>query len=179
MTFALNPLVVASQWLSQFSAALHDGDTKAFVDLFLSDGWLRDILVFTWDIRALEGREKISTYVTNRLSVPQITNVQLDEAHDLAPHTCEIPVSRTLGVEFAFTFETMYGHGRGHIRLARGADDAYRAFTVFTELVDIRGHEELKSLPPRDDAGVRRSEASPNVIIGELRGVTAVVLFAD
>lgn len=161
---ALNSHLVASQWLSQFSSAVRDADAKAFADLFLPNGWLRDILVFTWDIRALEGRDKVLAYVTDQFADARITDVQLDETPDLAPRTCKIPVSQVPGVELAFTFQCHRGQGHAHVRLASDVDGAHRASTVFTELVDLPGHEELTTLPPKDET----AETNPHVIIGEL-----------
>ena len=177
---ALNPHLIASQWLSQCSSALRDADAKAFVDLFLPNGWLRDLLVFTWDIRALEGREKILAYLTDRFSDARITDVRLNETVDLAPRVSKIPISQAPVVEFAFTFECQHGHGRAHVRLMADAKE-YRAFTVFTELVDLQGLEELSTLPLREDVTgipgrdmqrdyadwVQDVEANPHVIIGK------------
>ncbi|KAI1793657.1 dimethylaniline monooxygenase (N-oxide-forming) [Ganoderma leucocontextum] len=169
---ALNPLLISSQWLSACSSALHHGDVKAVTDLFLPNGWLRDILVFAWDIRSLEGREKIKTYLADRLLDAHITSIQLDDTPHLAPHM-------ELGVEFAFTFECHRGHGRAYVRLTPDEDSVHRAFTILTELADLRGYEELATLPLRDDVTgvpgkdmqkdyadmVRSVEANPHVII--------------
>ncbi|PIL34654.1 hypothetical protein GSI_03433 [Ganoderma sinense ZZ0214-1] len=159
---AFNPHLVATEWLAQFSSALREADARAFVDFLLPNGWLRDILVFTWDIRALEGRDKVLAYLTkDRFAAARITDVRLDETPDLAPRTCKVPVSRVPGVEFAFAFECHRGHGRAHVRLGPDVDDVHRASTVFTELVDLPGHEELTALPPRDET----ADANPHVII--------------
>ena len=171
---ALNPFLVSSHWLSACSSALHNADVAALTSLFLPNGWLRDILVFTWDIRDLEGREKITTYLADRLLDAHISNVKLDETPHLAPHT-------DLGVEFVFTFECSRGHGRAYVRLVPDTDGVHRAFTMLTELVDLQGYEELSTLPLRDDVTgvpgkdmqkdyedmVRNVEANPYVLIGE------------
>ncbi|PIL34655.1 hypothetical protein GSI_03434 [Ganoderma sinense ZZ0214-1] len=176
---ALNPHLIASQWLSQCSSALRDADAKAFVDLFLPNGWLRDILVFTWDIRTLEGREKILSYLTDRFSDAHITNIRLDETPDLSPRTSEVPLSQLPCVEFAFSFECQRGHGRAHVRLVQDADGVHRTLTALTELVDLLGYEELSTLPLRADVTgipdrdmqkdyakwVQDVEANPHVII--------------
>ncbi|KAM5545582.1 hypothetical protein V8D89_000620 [Ganoderma adspersum] len=169
---ALDPLLISSHWLSACSSALRSADVPALTDLFLPNGWLRDILLFTWDIRCLEGREKITTYLADRLLDARITDVQLDHTPHLAPRV-------DLGVEFAFTFECHRGHGRAYVRLTPDADGVHRAFTMLTELADLRGHEELGRLPLRDDVTdvpgrdmqkdyadmVRSVEADPHVII--------------
>ncbi|KAI1793669.1 dimethylaniline monooxygenase (N-oxide-forming) [Ganoderma leucocontextum] len=158
---AFDPVLVSSQWLSRCSSALRNADVKAFADLFLPGGWLRDILVFTWDIRAFEGREKIVTYLADRLPGAEVKDIRLNETPHLAPRVYNMPTSTELGVQFAFTFEFQRGHGRGYARLAPDADGVYRAFTVLTELADLRGHEELSTLPPRDES----VETNPQVII--------------
>ncbi len=171
---ALNPLLTSSHWLSACSSALRSADVTALADLFLPNGWLRDILVFTWDIRSLEGREKITAYLADRLLDARVTDVQLDNTPQLAPR-------RALGVEFAFTFECRRGHGRAYVRLVLDSDGEHRAFTMLTELADLRGYEELGRLPLRDDITgvpgkdmqkdyadmVHTVEANPHVIIGE------------
>ena len=43
---------VPAAWLSNFAAAAEAGDVAAAVDNILPDGWLRDVLVFTWDTRS-------------------------------------------------------------------------------------------------------------------------------
>lgn len=90
-------------------------------------------------------------------------------------------MSEELGVEFAFTFQCTHGHGRGYARLAPDSDHVYRAFTLLTDLADLRGHEEFSTLPFRGDVTgvpgrdspedyvnmVRAVEANPYAIIGE------------
>ena len=173
-TMALDTLLISSNWLSACSSALRNADVTALTDLFLPNGWLRDILVFTWDIRSLEGHEKIATYLADRLLEARITDVQLDNTPHLAPRV-------DLGVEFVFTFECHRGHGRAYVRLTPDADGVHRAFTMLTELADLRGHEELGRLPLRDDVTglpgrdmqkdyadmVADVENNPYVIIGE------------
>nr|VWO94810.1 L-ornithine 5-monooxygenase (L-ornithine N(5)-oxygenase) [Ganoderma boninense] len=168
-----NPLLISSNWLASCSSALRNADVVALTDLFLPNGWLRDILVFTWDIRCLEGRERITTYLADQLLDAGIEDVQFDNSPHLAARV-------DLGVEFAFTFECNRGHARAYVRLTPDADGVHRAFTMLTELTDLRGHEELGRLPLRDDVTgvpgrdmqkdyadmVADVEANPHVIIG-------------
>ncbi|RPD53948.1 FAD/NAD-P-binding domain-containing protein [Lentinus tigrinus ALCF2SS1-7] len=148
---SLNPQTVASKWLSACTSVLQKADANAFANLFLPDGWLRDLLVFTWDIRSLAGREKISSYLSNTLSQARISAVKLDENADLSPRTFPAALNRGTGVEFAFTFECQHGHGHAAVRLLADTDGEYRAFTVLTMVSDLPGHEELSILPWRDD----------------------------
>ncbi|RPD55278.1 dimethylaniline monooxygenase (N-oxide-forming) [Lentinus tigrinus ALCF2SS1-7] len=177
---ALDPHHIASVWLTAFGAALHDTDVPAVTQLFVPNGWLRDLLALTWDLRTLEGQDKVSTYLSQSLRKGQITAVRLDHAPALAPRSFTVPGTRDVtGVEFGFTFDLPHGRGRGHTRLVPDTDGAYRAFTVLLMLYDLRGHEELGTLPLRDDVTglsgrdvdreyaewVRDVEADPYVLI--------------
>ena len=181
IAMAADPHRVASDWLAACSAALSRAEPDAVAQLFLPDGWLRDLLVFTWDVRSLAGREKIAAYLANTLSPATIAEVQLSESPDLAPQAIVIPqLGDVQGVEVTFTFECRHGHGRAHARLLRDASGRYKALSVFFELSDLRGHEELNTLALRDDVtGIPRRnmqkefedwveevETKPYVLIG-------------
>ena len=143
---------VASEWLAACSSALNRAEVDAVLQLFLPDGWLRDLLVFTWDVRSLAGREKIAAYLANTLAPAKITEVKLNDTPGLAPGAIVIPqLGNAQGVEVAFTFECRNGHGRAHARLLKDANGKYRALSLLTELSDLRGHEEFNTLVFRDD----------------------------
>ncbi|KAI0327780.1 FAD/NAD-P-binding domain-containing protein [Cubamyces sp. BRFM 1775] len=149
MTF--DPKLVASSWLAALASASHAADVSAFGGLFLPDGWLRDVLAFTWDLRSLQGRDTIEAYLSNALSDAQIAELQFDSNPHLQTETSFIPQIHAIDVELAFTFECRNGHGRGYARLLPDQDGTFRAFTVMMMLSDLRGHEELATLPLRDD----------------------------
>ncbi|KAI0638064.1 FAD/NAD-P-binding domain-containing protein [Trametes polyzona] len=175
----LDPAAVASEWLASFSAAVGSSDSKQAAETFLPDGWLRDILVFTWDIRSLEGRERIAAYLAGTLAVSGISEVALDQDPSLTPRTFDVHGAGTVGVEVAFTFECAHGHGRANARLVPDGDGKFKALTLLTELRDLPGHEESKTLPLRDDITgipgrdmqedfanwVKEVEAHPHVLI--------------
>ncbi|KAI0775917.1 FAD/NAD-P-binding domain-containing protein [Trametes elegans] len=148
----VDPRSVASDWLAAFARAVGSADAGAVAATFLPAGWLRDLLVFTWDIRSLEGREKIAAYLSDTLRPSTIADIKLDDRPFLAPRTFSVPhSSHATGVEVAFTFECAHGHGRANARLVPGDDGVFRALAVMTELHDIPGHEESDILPLRDD----------------------------
>ena len=182
MAMTTNPVHIATQWLSAFNDALKTFDVNALTRLFLSDGWLRDFLVFTWDIRSLAGRQKIGAYLADALSMSAITGVELDHSIDLSPRALPIPLMQGVeSVELAFTFNCKHGHGRGYARLVRDGAGEFGAITLFTELVNLHGYEELPTLPLRDDVTgqpgrdihrefqdyVKNIEEKPYVLIGQ------------
>nr|VWO95175.1 N/A [Ganoderma boninense] len=111
----LNPQVVASSWLADYSAAFATQNLDALAGLFLPDGWLRDLLVFTWDTRSLEGREKIKAFLLPTLSGAQVSDFKLDESAHLMPRTSDILKFRRqtsigaaqIGLQIAARFKQM------------------------------------------------------------------------
>jgi len=53
----VSPSEAATEWLNAFSAAITQSDVGAIVDLFLEDGFWKDVIALTWDLRTFEGRE--------------------------------------------------------------------------------------------------------------------------
>ncbi len=177
---AQTPHSIASSWLSAFASALSSGDLNSLEGLFLPDGWLRSLLVFTWDIRSLEGREKIRAFLSSTLSNAQLSSFKFTDKSELAPHAAFIGQLQATDVEFGFVFDCLRGHGQGHVRLLQNASGDYQAFTVLMMLSDLHGHEESKTLILRDDltgvAGremqreftewVYANESKPYVLVG-------------
>ena len=174
----LDPHAIASSWLVDYSAAFATQDLDALTGLFLPDGWLRDLLVFTWDNRSLEGREKIKAFLQPTVSGAQVSGFKLDESVHLTPRTSVIHQIQTEDVEFAYTFECLRGPGRGYVRLLVDADGKYRALVVLMMISDLRGHEEIRTLHLRNEANdghntqkaftdwVKEVETDPYVLIG-------------
>lgn len=127
----------ASTWLTKFALAAFQADIDAVVDCFLPGGWLRDVLVFTWDTRSLEGREKIAAYLANTLLAVHLSDFKLDTQDGLKPE----PHLGT-GLAAGFTFETLDRRGHGYAYLLPEGDE-WRALSVFMMVEDIKGHEEM------------------------------------
>ncbi|KZT70031.1 FAD/NAD(P)-binding domain-containing protein [Daedalea quercina L-15889] len=126
----------ANTWLTKFALAAFQADIDAVTDCFLPGGWLRDVLLFTWNTRSLEGREKIAAYLTNTLPPLHLSNFKLDTEDGLKPEPY-----LSDGLATGFTFETLDRRGHGYAYL-RPDGDEWRALAVFTMVTDIKGHEE-------------------------------------
>jgi putative flavoprotein involved in K+ transport len=111
-------------WLAAFSGALSARQPAAVAALFAENGFWRDFVAFTWDIRTLEGRNDIRDMV--------------DATPESAESTCWTALSEEAeGAEEGFiTFETPLGRGRGYVRLQNGL-----CWTLLTTLDDLKGHE--------------------------------------
>ena len=112
--------VTPRDWLQKFGTALERGDLDAAASLFEPDGFWRDLVAFTWNLKTGEGRAEIKAMLAATLK--GVTPVKF--AHQ--------------GGEW-FSFETAAGRGIGHLRL-RGK----QAWTLLTALQELKGFEERR-----------------------------------
>ncbi|KAJ7689660.1 FAD/NAD-P-binding domain-containing protein [Mycena rosella] len=134
---------IAAAWLQTFGHALATGDVSGAVSCFTQDGYLRDILVFTWKNRTLAGRARIAAYLNDSLNRASIAALKIETTPHLTPEFGTVAHAAS-GVSSGFTFETAVGPGQGYFSLVEGSDGAgeWKALMVSMTLTDIRGHEE-------------------------------------
>ena len=108
---------------------------------------MHDVLVFTWDIRSLEGRDTIASYLANTLSTARVTDVRSNKTEYFTLGPVLIPATPDVDVELAFAFECKHGHARAHVRLLHDPNGTYKALTLLTELEDLAGYEEALTMP--------------------------------
>ncbi len=140
-------------WLDSFAAALQANDAPAAAALFIADGLWRDLLAFTWTIETVGGRDAIAAMLTKNLARTQPQNF-----HIPAKRTPPRWVSRAGKdcIEAIFEFDTAFGPCHGTLRLIPDQDGQFRAWTINTNLQELRGHEELfKRRAAEADDGIR------------------------
>ncbi|KAJ7164476.1 FAD/NAD(P)-binding domain-containing protein [Mycena filopes] len=152
-------LAVATTWLASLGSA---SDAEAFGEHFLPTGWLRDLLCFSWEFHTLSGRAKIVEFLSGNDSEVQASVSRFARAglHDLrlettstlsSPTTFPLPHDpQVQGVSGVFTFALTSppATGRAFFRLVQdAAEGGWKAFTLFTNLHDLVGHEEAVGRP--------------------------------
>ena len=177
------PPCIFQAWLTAFITAVSATRSDDVAKLFLPHGWFRDILTFTWDLRALRGPAKISAFLNEHLPSLTLQNIRPDTDPFLLPHY--VPESNQSIIEAAFTYETPIAYGRGYVQLAKVAPgQGWLALLVCITLTDLKGHEE-----PRDPIDWeaeaqgraygelvaerhRQNERDPHVLIGSYPPLT-------
>ncbi|KAG1744476.1 FAD/NAD(P)-binding domain-containing protein [Suillus lakei] len=174
---------ISADWLKSLEAASSTGDATSFVSHFLSDGWFRDLLCFSWNFRTLSGREKIRGFLSEvvdgklRLEYSGLRDFKLDDQTVNAPSPFKLQGIE--GVQGAFTFNITKpaALGRGFFRLTQDVGGEWKALTLFTNMQDLVGSEESsadqhglyedrKITWEEDvDAKFRAIEADPTVLI--------------
>lgn len=133
--------LVAAEWLDNYAASLQSANLEGVVSSFLPGGWLRDVLIFTWNNRALEGQDKIRSYLRDTLTAAKISDVKLDHTLGLSPQRSTINPE---WIASGFTFTTALAIGQGYFHLAKDASGAWKAQIAFMNMTDLTGYEELE-----------------------------------
>lgn len=124
LSAAHQPNSAVLNWLEKLSNAFHSNASDDVASLFEKDGYWRDLVAFTWNIKTLEGRDAIRDMVSETVSHVQPTNWKLEE-----------DAAEADGVIDAWiTFDTAVATGRAYLRLRDGL--AWTFLTTMTELKD-------------------------------------------
>ena len=119
----------ARAWLAAFGSALAAHDIGGAAALFGDEGFWRDLAVFTWNVKTLEGRDAIAAMLGVQLGMIGPTTWRIEGEPTLADGVLETWIS----------FETKISRGRGILRLRNG-----RAWTLLTAIEELKGFEERK-----------------------------------
>ena len=104
--------------------ALVAQDPDAVADLFLENGFWRDLAAFTWNLKTCEGRDQIRAMAAAQLPAIAPQSLQLDPAEK---------ITEADGVaEGWLVLETATGRGVGYIRMKDG-----RIWTLLTTLHEL------------------------------------------
>ncbi|KAH7925619.1 FAD/NAD(P)-binding domain-containing protein [Leucogyrophana mollusca] len=137
----VSALDVAKAWFEGFSSAVKSKDTTSIVDLFLEDGFWKDVLALTWDFRSIGGKTDIKRLLDARLAVTGISALKLSSEPTSAP-VLQKPYPDLALVRFCFEFETNYGKGTGVCYLVPFAGGNWKAYTLFTCLDSLNDFPE-------------------------------------
>lgn len=127
---------VASEWTRSFAQHVSDNDADGILNIFVEDGWWRDILALTWDFRTFRGAKKIKQFLEDRLPLTKLNHIQLVKA------TLERPFPDIAWIRGQFSFNTGIGSGDGVFHLVPQSSGAWKAFIVFTSLWNLKDHPE-------------------------------------
>ncbi|WP_119166599.1 NAD(P)/FAD-dependent oxidoreductase [Algihabitans albus] len=125
------PNLAVNKVLGDLDAALTEGDVEAAAALFEPQGYWRDLVAFTWNVRTLQGREEIAEMLRAQLA-------------DIVPRGWSMTPGEDAEDGGGFLqawidFETGTGRGHGHIRIRDG-----KIWTLLTTLKELKGYEERR-----------------------------------
>ena len=153
--------VAADNWLAQFEDALARSDGDLLKTLFHPDSYWRDMLALSWSIQTVTGADAILNALGRYAPVAAPGGFAVDPDR-AAPR--KVMRAGTHAIEAIFKFETTVGRGSGIIRLIPDAADSnkLKAWTLLTELGEIKGHEEALGLARPRGQAYSRDFRGPN-----------------
>ncbi|KAI9898104.1 hypothetical protein N3K66_006464 [Trichothecium roseum] len=149
---------VAAAFVAKLNRALAERDFPAASALFVDGGYWRDHLALTWRFRTVQGPPGVEAFLREAAGSRdglRLRAAAVDASTEVrAPKVAPLDAAgTTTGVQCFLTLETAVGRGVGFLRLVEsGGGDGWKAFTLYTRLEEIRGHEEATG--PRRSRGV-------------------------
>ena len=140
-----DPATIISQWIDSFNKLLGSQDFDSLQRLFLSESCWRDQLSLSWDYHTLNGPEKIGEFLKGAKNGSRMKSIKIDDTNATRkPHVSAVDFKgKVNGVASFLIVETDVGRGRGIVRLLKDAQDGkWKAFTLFTAMHELKGHEE-------------------------------------
>lgn len=124
--------------VAKFNGALQSHEVNAIVHLFHEDGYWRDHLALSWELRTLKARGSIQSILEGhkchllRLDLDESSNFRAVQHRDLGGVTV---------LQFFHTFSTKFGRGRGVANLIF-INSEWKIWTLFTSLEGLTDFEE-------------------------------------
>lgn len=131
----------ADRWCADFDAALTALDEDALAALIHPEGHWRDAVALTWHMRTISGGREIAAALCRFGAKTAPSGIRTDG--DRTPPRRVTRAGRE-AVEIFLRFETAQGRASGIVRLIPDVadNDRLKAWTLFTALEQIAGHEE-------------------------------------
>ncbi|WP_417579489.1 NAD(P)-binding domain-containing protein [Nitrincola sp.] len=124
------PTLDAVAWVEKLAAALSSGTPTQAAQLFEKEGYWRDLVAFTWNIKTLAGRSAISDMIAATMATVAPSNWRVEQ-----------DATETDGVVEAWiTFDTKEATGRGYLRLRDGL-----AWTFLTTMTELKNYPEKRN----------------------------------
>lgn len=134
---------IAKEWIEKLEGVFVAGEFTKLGEIFNEDSWWRDILALQWDFRTIHGREKIEKFLLENRNTGPLSSFRLQEDGKFQP-TLEVQDEETgfAWISSLFHFESAVGRGSGVIRLTQERPGVWKAFSVYTALQELKGHDE-------------------------------------
>ncbi|KAF7548129.1 hypothetical protein G7Z17_g7272 [Cylindrodendrum hubeiense] len=140
-----NARTVVDQWVNTFEKTLKDGSEAEIATLFHSDAWIRDLLGFSWDYRAIQSSTEIAKHLKQNYEAVKLGNIRPRTKGAFQPEFKSLTPD-VHWVQSMFEFETAIGKGRGMLRLVTADDNSWKCYLINFTLEELKGYEEASGL---------------------------------
>jgi hypothetical protein len=143
---------IAQEWLTNFSKALEAKDSAGILSELQPDGFWRDLLALTWNLRTFHGQDIIKRFVDDRLFSTGFGDLKVETSEGMTPELQQY-FPDLAWIQFFISFKVNRGSGSGVIRLVPTTSPngpgklTWKAHTILTTLISLDGFPEI--LGPR------------------------------
>lgn len=127
-------------WVNAFNKAIQSPDLTGLSDLFISDSYWRDHFCLSWNVHTFKGPEKMLEFLKQGCRLKKISVNRSTDVRKPTVTTFD-GQGKIQGVQTFLNTENDVGTGLGVARLVQ-QDGKLKAFTLFTSMRELRGHEE-------------------------------------
>lgn len=159
VTGAIDARAIAQQWLTKLEVLLTRGAYDDLATLFHEESWWRDMLVLDWDMRSIHTRADIEAYLRAQQPTMGLSALRLQHEGTFQPAR-ESPVEGLTWITSMFFFESRAGRGSGVLYLTQDEAGAWKAYSIYTALQELKSFEE--------PLGLRRAEGTIESMPGGL-----------
>jgi putative flavoprotein involved in K+ transport len=124
---------IVQNWLADLQSALDARNPEAIAGLFGAEAFLRDLLVFDWDLRNLFGADAVSVELTSSDRTVRELRIRTGSEPQVQPKGEQPHVTGFI------EFVTDVGRCDGFVQLRRDVDGRWRALTLAVELEELTG----------------------------------------
>lgn len=131
---------ISSKIIDSFNQALRKKDYRAIADLFVDNGYWRDRLGLTWDLRTAKGKERIVNFLQNN---HHLVSVVIDQTPpNYGPKIVDLRYDGSVrGIRFFTTVTTQFGSGSGVAHLVQESGQ-WKIWAFFTSMERLKDHAE-------------------------------------
>lgn len=134
---------IAGDVVQSLNDAIGAKNYDAVASLFVPDGYWRDHLCSSWDLRTLKGRDAIKAFLAGSSIGLKEVKLVGDPAGLRAPQPFPIDgFGKVLCLQFFISAETALGSADGVVRLVEAGGGKWQILTLFVTLQSLRGFEE-------------------------------------
>ncbi|SNS89528.1 Predicted flavoprotein CzcO associated with the cation diffusion facilitator CzcD [Sphingopyxis indica] len=151
---------IAAGWVERFNRALASGEEAQLANVFLPEGYWRNVAGLERGIRTISGAPRIARELSAAARRSGTRAVRLDT--QLAPPMPgEFAGRRTIDAWLRFDTAVSTGVGQVRLDIAEGPE-APRAWTLMTAIDELKGHDIETERRKRDGTAFERDWKRPN-----------------
>ncbi|EGX45268.1 hypothetical protein AOL_s00173g369 [Orbilia oligospora ATCC 24927] len=157
---SINASEVVSDYLARLQKAIEKPTVLDLQDVIFPEGFWRDGLFLTWDLRTSRGVDKISQFLSKDVTEKRLGSLKVKPTVGNYKRLPVLQVEESsISILAYIDVESDEGLGEGIIRLFLDSNNTWKAFTIYTTLTNLKSHPEASGIN-RPHGGLHGDQSS-------------------